>query len=337
MRTAACRVGCAAIRRLAAAAWFACVLLIGMPLLAAEQSPASKGPSDEVLAQVGERTITVEDFTTEIELRSANGQVHYATMEQREALLDEMVKTETVVTAALEAGYDEDPQYQAAIRKILVGRYVEDHLQTRLKSLTVSEAEVQQEFENHRATYSRPERVKGAIIFLEVGPRASEEQVAATALRAEELRQAAIELTEINHLGELAQKNSDDRATRYTGGVLPWLVRGADTRWGSAVVETLYAIEEIGGVGPVVMTDDGFYVVRLVDREGPQELPYEMYAAGIRRQILRQKQEAEREAFYRELEARTGVVVHREALAAVPGLQEPPVEGPPRPPALPGK
>ncbi len=102
-------------------------------------------------------------------------------------------------------------------------------------------------------------------------------------------------------------------------------------------METLFAIEEIGGVGPVVITDDGFYVVRLVDREGPQELPYEMYAAGIRRQILQKKREAEREAFYRELEARTGVAVHREALAAVPGLQEPPAEGPPRPPALPGK
>ena len=336
MITEACRVRSAADRRLPVAAWFACALLIGLPLLTAEEAPASRGPSDEVLAEVGEYTITVEDFTTEIELRSANGRVHYATMEQREALLDEMVKTETVVVAALEAGYDQDPAYQAAIRKILVGRYVEDHLQTRLQSLTVSEAEVRQEFESHRATYRRPERVKGAIIFLEVGPRASEEQVAETALRAEELREAAIELTEINHLGELAQKNSDDRATRYTGGVLPWLVRGAETRWGSAVVEVLFEIEEIGGVGPVVITDDGFYVVRLVDREGPQELPYEMYAAGIRRQILQQKREAEREAFYRELEARTGVVMHREALVAVPGLQEPPAEAPPRPPALPG-
>lgn len=328
----------AVLRSLRAAAWLVCGLAVGLPLQAAGTAAEPEDEGGTVLARVGERTITVEDFTTEIELRSESGGAHYATMAQREALLDEMVKTEAVVAAALAAGYDRDPRYQAAIRKILVGRYTEDHLQERLEKVTVSEAEVRQQFESHRATYSRPERVKGAIIFLEVSPRASDDQIVATAQRAEALREAAIELTEINHLGELAQKNSDDRATRYTGGVLPWLARGAETRWGSAVVDALFSIQEVGGVGPVVQTEDGFYVVRLVDREGPQELPYEMYAAGIRRQILRQKQDAEREAFYRELEARTGVVVNREALAEVPGLQEAPAEEtPPRPPALPGK
>ncbi len=311
-----------------------CAMLV--PAVAPAADPDT--PPGEVLARVGESTITVADFSAEIERRSAWGEAHYVTMEQREALLEEMVRTRAVIAAAHEAGYDNDPDYQAAIQKILVSRYVEDNLNQRLEGLTVSEVEVRDEFESHRATYSRPERVKGAIIFLEVGPRATDEQIEATARRAEELREAAVELTEFNHLGELAQKDSDDRATRYTGGVLPWLVRGADTKWGSGVVQALFAIDEIGGVGPVVRTEDGYYVVRLVDREDRQELPYDMYAAGIRRQILRRNQNAERAAFYRELEARAGIVVNLQALAAIPGLQEPPgEEQPARPPALPGK
>jgi hypothetical protein len=241
------------------------------------------------------------------------------------------------VAHAIEEGFDRDPEFLAAVYRILISRYIEEHLNHRIEGLQVSDAEVRSAFESERATYRRPERRKAAIIFLEVKSGATPETTAALEARAEELRSQAAELDEVNHLGQLALENSDDRATRYTGGVLPWMIEGQQYKWGDEVVEALFALEEVGDVAPVVRTEKGYYVVRLAAREGSQELPFEIYEAGIRRRLLIEKQNAEREAFYQELESKTEVTVNSEPLTRIPGLiEETDPDQERRPPGLPG-
>lgn len=313
------------------------VLLFCPTAAASDREPGAGTGSDRVLATVGDRTISIDRFEAELERRSADGSTA-STLEERRALLREMVRREAVVSRAVAAGYDRDPEFLAAVQRILAGRYIEDHLNPRLESISVTDAEVRARFERDRAAYSRPERVKGAIIFLEIGPRATPDDIAELARRAEALREAAVQLEDHHHLGRLALENSDDRATRYTGGVLPWMARGADTKWGSEVVDTLFAIDAIGGVGPVVRTDDGFYIVRLVDREAREQLPFEMYAAGIRRQILREKRNQAREEFYRAIEDDVDLSIDASALSSIPGLlPEGDEEEAGQPPALPGE
>jgi parvulin-like peptidyl-prolyl isomerase len=303
--------------------------------LAAAQAPAP-ATDDTVLAKVDSRSITVGQFTSEMQRRSVVQGRAYATLEERQALLDEMVRREMLVAHALEEGLDRDPEFLAAVYRILISRYTEKHLDQRIERLQVSDAEVRNEFESERSTYRRPERVKGAIIFLEVRKTATSEQVSALEAKAEELRLEAMELDEVTHLGDLAMENSDDRATRYTGGVLPWMIAGQNYKWGDEVVDALFAIDEVGGVAPVVRTEAGFYIVRLAARDESEELPFEMYEAGIRRRLLLEKQRQERERFYQEMEARTEISVNSGPLSEIPGLEEGPATEEKRPPALPG-
>lgn len=314
----------------------AALVLLGTGAPAVETARADDGGGESaVLARVAGRTITVADFRAEMATRSDGDPERFATLEARQALLDELVRREMLMAKALEAGYDRDPEYVAAMQKILISRFTEDRLDRRLAGITVSEAEVRERFESERGVYSRPERVRGAMIFLEVRPGADEAVLEATAARAEDLRRQALELDDVTHLGRLALENSDDRATRYTGGVLPWMMQGREYKWGREVVDALFAIEEDGGVAPVVRTDRGFYVLRLVTREGSQELPFEMYAAGIRRRLLREKQDLAREAFYGQLASSTDIEVDPAPLQTIPGLKAATDEDDRRPPPLP--
>ena len=290
-----------------------------------------------VLATIGGRSISVAAFEAEMERRSGGDPARFDSLEERQALLSELVRRELLISKALEAGYDRDPAYVAATERILISRFTEDRLNQSMAGISVTDAEVRQRFEEDRSTYSRPARIQGAMIFLEVKPGYDRARVAEISKRAKELRVLATEYDEATHLGRLALDNSDDRSTRYTGGVLPWMIRSRDYKWGRDVVDALFAIDRVGGVAPVVRTDEGFYVLRLAAREDRQDLPFEMYADGIRRRLLREKQDRARDGFYERLARGTEIAVDPDQLENIPGMRTGPgPEEPPRPPALPG-
>ncbi len=320
----------------ARSALFAIAALVHLVSLGAAQDRGSvaTGPA---LATVNGRAISVADFEAEMDRRSAGDPGRFDSLDERQALLEEMVRREIVIAKALEAGYDRDPAYVAATERILISRFTEDRLHQSMAGITVTEAEVRQSFQQDRSTYSRPARVQGAMIFLEVKPGDDEARIAEIARQAEELRVLASEFEEATHLGRLALEYSDDPATRYTGGVLPWMIQSRDYKWGRDVVDALFAIERVGGIAPIVRTSDGFYVLRLSAREDEKELPFDMYADGIRRRLIREKQDQARDGFYEQLVQGTEIAVDAELLRNIPGLRTgPDPDEAPRPPALPG-
>lgn len=289
---------------------------------------AGSAAGDAVLAKVGGVTITVQRFEQEMEHRAGGRPGRFATAEERRALLDEMVHERLLVEAARAAGYERDPEIVATLERLMAAKLERDRLDEDLAAVEVSDEDVAAEYEASPETYTVPEQVRAALVFLEAPAGASAER------RAELLRQQAAailaeapEVDPAKGFGDLARRYSADRASRYVGGVVGWLVRGDRYRWTAEVVEAAFALAAAGDVAEVD-TANGRYLVRLIERRPAAIRPLADMADGIRRELVRRRQAARREAFYAGLRRQIAVEVDAAKLDGV----GPPAE--PRPPAI---
>jgi parvulin-like peptidyl-prolyl isomerase len=293
----------------------------------------------EVLALVGETSITAASFRQEMIRRGGTLPGQYATIEQRRALLNEMILFEAQVERARADGYDQDPVVVALQEKAMVRRFQEDQLEASLANVEIGEAELRAFYDAHAGDYARPERRQAAIIYIAAGADATEEELQTLEAEAEAIKAEVAQLDPgTHHFGALSVRHSDDRVSRYRGGVIGWLATDSRQtyKWDAKVVAAIMALEEPGELGPVVRTDSGIYLVRLVDREDARTRPYEDLRDGFKVQLLRQKRDELRATFMNDVLEGVPVVINDEMLASINPVG-PPAESDKTPPPLPGR
>jgi len=312
----------------------------GPPASAAAAAPPAPPPDDSpVLARVGGQVVSAAMLRAEMERRGGRIPGRFATPEERRALLDELVRERAVLAAARAARYDRDPEYVAAVERMLRARYLNEHLDAELERLEISDAEIETFYREHADEFLVPARARGAWIFLAVPGKATPEKVEEARQRAETIRAEALALpAETRNLGPVALRHSEDPGTRYIGGELGWVteVDIEGFRYGPEVARTLLSLGEPGAVSPVLRIEKGFAIVKLVAREEAAPAPLDKIAPGIRNRLLRERRDAVRAAFYAELMRGVEVEVDAEALAAVEPLSPPAAADPKAPPPLPG-
>lgn len=301
--------------------------------------PVASAPESPTVATVGGEAITAAELRAEMERRGGSLPGQYQTLEQKRALLDEVVNRRVLAERARREGLEDDPVYRAAVERMLVQRLESVHLEPALEALTVSEEEIAAYYEARRATeYLTPARVRVSWIFVDVPSRAAADKVEERRLRAEAARREALDLPpDTRGFGALALEYSDDPASRYIGGELGWAYESqkATFRYGPEVLEAAFALTEPGAVSPVVRTEHGFAIVRVDQRDESAPTPLDKLRAGIRNVLMREKRDAVKRAFYEESLAGVGVRVDDAALAAVEPPGAPKEEGAPEPPPLP--
>ena len=62
-----------------------------------------------VVATISDRSITVDDLQKKMLLRSGGATQYFASQENKQALINEMIQREVQITRALELGYADDP------------------------------------------------------------------------------------------------------------------------------------------------------------------------------------------------------------------------------------
>ena len=300
------------------------------------RTPVSPPTPQIVLARVGDQTITVEEFRAAMAQRGGRIPGQFATVDQRQALLDEMIEQRVTLREARQEGLDQDPEYRATIERILTTQYLRTHLDPELEKIEVTPEEISAFYAAHRDEFLTPERIRAAWIFLAVSPKADAAQVEKTRQRLVAARDEAARLpAETRNFGELAKRYSEDAATRYVGGELGWIYAGQaeSYRWGPELVRSAFALPAPGALSEVLRHEKGWYLLKLVEREEARPAPIEKLSAGIRSRILKERREAARAQFFARLLAGTTVSVDAARLAAIEPLT--PAEAPAPPPPLP--
>lgn len=222
-------------------------------------------PMQQPVAQVGPRSVTVEDF-----VRIARGnesQYPGEAAAAKDSLLRDLMIREAMLVAASGRGLDRHPdalRYRAALEQQAMQRELRDQLAP--SDIGVSEAELH---EMHRW---RSERVHAQIIY----------SLSQTTIR---------EASRLLAAGDAFEAVAD--RFNFPGMLGP----GGDAGWatpGQLMQPLDDALRElpIGETGGPYRTAQGWFLLRVLDRQPQEQMPFELQRAGLE-QLVRQRKQRE--------------------------------------------
>lgn len=300
-------------------------------------APIDGGP--DTVAMVAGRAITVEEFSTHMARRSGGFADQFTTLEQKQALLNEIVQRELQIAHARAAGYDRDPEVVAVLERAMIGKLREDQLASKMSALTVSDAEIDSYFLEHKQAYTTPAMTRIAIIRFELPAGASDEKRTEIQTKAEDVLVQARSLDEtVRGFGTLAARHSQDQASRYVGGDIGWISAGSPGRFDDASFnKAVAALSDSAPLSPVVQTSDSLYLIKLLDDRLQKTRDIDQVSSDIQRLIMRQKRADTEVAWMASLkDERNPVKIYQTVLESVPppaGTRE--LRKQDQPPALP--
>jgi peptidyl-prolyl cis-trans isomerase C len=282
--------------------------------------------ASQVLARVGDRTLTLGDFEAALEHMDQFDRMRYQSPERRKELLAEMIDVMLLADEAREKGYDKDPVTQQEMREILRDAMLKKAREGVPAPNEIPQDEVRTYFEAHRADFQDPERRRVSAIVL------ASEATAATVL------DAARKATPVQW-GELVRGKSVDVGAKAAtpadmAGDLgfvspPGDPRGTNPRIPEEVRVGVFAVEKVGEVLPHVVPSGGkYYVLKLTGRTDAHERTFEEAERQIRVKLAQDKIRAREDALLDDLRKQYPVKIDEAALSQV-NVQLPAVDAGP--------
>jgi parvulin-like peptidyl-prolyl isomerase len=224
-------------------------LVFSSSLLFAQQKASS-----EVLATVGTKKITVDEFNrkyNDVKSQSMNPPT-------KALFLEDLVRYEVGLQEAFKRGLDKDPIVIDRMNQELYKGLLEKELGPKVQKLQVSDGEM-------KAYYKSNPELRTSHILVEFKPTATPEQIAEAKKRATEIYDEVRKSK--RPFEELVKLYSDDPLTKQLGGDVGWQSR-------LTVVPSYYEtaldmkVNEIKGL---VETPLGFHIIKLTGRRTFEE------------------------------------------------------------------
>lgn len=222
-------------------------LLISILLLFSSAAFAQK--SNEIVAQIGKTTITLEEFNkkyNEIKAKTVNPPT-------KELFLEDLIRYEVGLQEAEKRNLQKDPIVLERLNQEMYKALLEKELGPRIQKIQVSDKEM-------LAWYAQNPELRTSHILIEFKPGATPQQVAEAKKRADEI------LAEVKKskrpFEELVKLYSDDALSKQAGGDIGWQSR-------VTLVPGYYeaaASMKVGEVRGLVESQFGFHVIKLTGR-----------------------------------------------------------------------
>lgn len=222
-------------------------LVISILLLISATAFAQK--STDIVAQVGKKTITLEDFNKKYnEVKSQT--INPPTKEQ---FLEDLVRFEMGVQEAEKRNLQKDPIVQDRFNQEMYKALLEKDIGQRVQKIQVSDAEM-------KAWYAKNPELRTSHILIEFKAGATPAQVAEAKKRATEIYEEVKKSK--RPFEELVKLYSDDALSKQVGGDIGWQSRVTLVpNYYEAVVNM-----KVGEVTGLIETQFGFHVIKLTGR-----------------------------------------------------------------------
>ncbi len=270
----------------------------------------NSGHKGDIIAKIGSREISIEEFQQKMRKR---GGAHPDRVEKN-ALLAEMIEEELLLLKALKAGLDKDPEVVNSYRNLLIGTFKERYLTPRIDNVEIMDAEIKSYYENHPEKFTRPARIRLALIYMAIPPGTSESKIRE---KMAEIRKKAINNQAVNGFGKLCVLHSQDQATRYKGGDIGWVEKGKSYRFDPGVISAGFALKNIGDISDILITENGLYLVKLSDFRPEKLMPLSKAAPRIRHMLAKEKKEKIQKNFQKELHLAAEIEIYPDILMKV--------------------
>lgn len=314
------------------AVWAACI--VGVWVAGCKPADGQQdGVGSPVVAEVGGRVITRDDFEREAARRRASGDPVGSVKE----LLDQMIEREAMLVKAEASGIAQSDVFRRETEGRLLSQWVASTLAKERDGVTVTEEELQRAYEASReSAFTAAALTRLAILYRKVSGGNREQAVEAVEKNLlegvamfERDRQAATNQGRLPGFGKMAADYSEDTVTRYRGGDLGWLNldHGEHPRVPGEVLAAGAKLAQ-GAVSAPIRAGDGVYVVLKDGERAAKQMPFQEALPLLRRRLLREKQRAVEERFKTEVTGSVPVKVNAKETA---GLTVPRSETQPAP------
>jgi peptidyl-prolyl cis-trans isomerase C len=261
-------------------------------------APKSAG-QDKVLATVGNRSITLNDFKTK--LSKMPPYYRGVAEKNKKTLFDDMIVESLFLEDAVRKGTDTDKEVreilEEARKKIIIAKYIKSEIDDNIK---ISGEEIKKYYEEHKDELKKPEMWRASHILVASEPEAKEVLAALTAGKSFE---------------ELAKQKSIDATAARSGDV-------GYFRKGQVVPEfenTCFNLS-IGQTSGIVHTQFGYHIIKLTDRKSESVPPLEEAAAAIENELRSKKRLEAFGGLIAELKNKYRVTVEPDAQKAIEAI-----------------
>lgn len=208
---------------------------------------------DEVVAKVGNRTITLEDFN-----RRYNEVKNTFNPPTKKQFLEDLVRFEIGLAEASLKGTEKDPIFQEKVKAELYKSYLEKELGEDIQKIPVSEKEME-------AFYRQNPEIRFSTIIIEMKPGATAAQKAEAKKRAGEIYEEVKKSK--RSFEDLVRLYSDDMITKPLGGDAGFQSRVTLTPVFYEALSTM----KVGEIKGVIETPFGLHIVKLTARRAYQD------------------------------------------------------------------
>ena len=132
----------------------------GLPLRAAAKT------KKRVVARIGPRMITLEEFESRLNEKSPFVRARYNSPNRKQEFLDSLIRFELLALEAENKGYDKDPDVVLAHKQAMVRRFVAEEVAQLVRMKDVTDADIKAYFDAHKDDYTRPAQVRASHILV---------------------------------------------------------------------------------------------------------------------------------------------------------------------------
>jgi len=269
--------------------------------------------ASQVLAKIGDETITVGEFAERLADQSPYLRARYNSPERRREFLENMIRFELLAQEAKRRGMDELPEVQKLRNQMMIQQLMREQFEDRIQLDDVTDAEVEAYYEEHSGEFHKPEQVRASHIRFT--DRAKARRV---------LGQIQARADDVDLFRRLTEEHNTDEATQGARrGDLRFFSEDGSRGEGQddvpgPVAAAAFGLERIGAVHPELVEVDGaFHIVKLTGRRAALHRTLEEASRPIRNRIWREKRETAVEELVSRLRREANVEENPSVLADV--------------------
>jgi peptidyl-prolyl cis-trans isomerase C len=295
----------------------AIVIAVAMPFLACEPSgdgaatPAVK-KSGDVIATVGDATITSSDFEEILKRIPPFNRKRYATKKGKMELLDKLIEEELFYQEAVRRGKNKDAEFVSRmdqIRRGILASMIKKELYD--ENVEVTEADMKKYFEKNPDKFQTPESVKVRLILIRIKRNADDAEIAKAEAKANE---ALAKLKAGTAWEKVVETYSEDRASKKKGGLLPKVRKGLR---GDEFDKVAFSMTTAGSVSEVFKDKRGFNILKFDEKTDAKLKEYAEVEKTIERRLKQEKLKDKMDNTMTDLRSKAKVNVNEDTLDGI--------------------
>ena len=268
-------------------------------------------PEGAPIAQVGDTPLTVSQLLRRIQSQGSGAVRRYGTKAKARAFVEDQIRFELLVQAALDRGLDRDPQVVDAARKVMVRKLLQRDLGDSVFEGKVGEAAIEAYYARHLDEYTQPETRRIAEIQL----KPTEE---GRALAVSILQKLTLLSDPRLEFRTFARSHSLNRLTKNTGGELQHKTREElEKAYGKNFADVIFGVDPGVLLQEPVQSTLGWHVVHTLSRRDALARELDTVRDEIREKLLRGQRAKVFDQYLGDIKQRHPVALHQTQLDAL--------------------